>query len=337
MNFDTKKLNEFLLQYAIYGVLFVLIIAIAIYNSDFLSIYTLRDILMQSSTRVIIALGAGFVLITAGVDLSAGRVVGLAAVLSGSMLQIADYSRRFFPDLPFLPIWVPILVAVVGGLIVGLINGWIVAKLSVPPFIATLGTYVMVYGVNSIYFDMKPNESQPIGGLRPDFTHLGSGSIGAGPYSIPYIVIIALVVAFVVWVIFNKTKLGKNMYAIGGNVNAATVSGINVGLNLLMIYAIAGALYAFAGVLEAARTGGATNNYGNMYELDAIAACVVGGVSTTGGIGTVPGILVGVVIFTVINYGLTFVGMNPYWQLIIKGLIIVAAVAVDIRKYLSKK
>jgi len=337
MEMNLKKSKEFALQYAIYGVLIVLIVAIAVYNSNFLSINTLRDILMQSSTRVIIALGAGFILITAGVDLSAGRVVGLAAVLSASMLQVADYSRRFFPDLPDLPIWIPILVAILAGLLVGILNGWIVAKFSVPPFIATLGTFVMVYGINSIYFDMKPNESQPIGGLRPDFTEIGSGSLGNGPYSIPYIVIIALVVAFIVWVIFNKTKLGKNMYAIGGNVNAATVSGINVGRNLIMIYAIAGALYGFAGVLEAARTGGATNNYGNMYELDAIAACVVGGVSTTGGIGTVPGILVGVVIFTVINYGLTFVGMNPYWQLIIKGLIIVAAVAVDIRKYISKK
>ena len=337
MEFNLKKMKEFALQYAIYGVLLVLIVAIAIYNSNFLSINTLRDILMQSSTRVIIALGAGFILITAGVDLSAGRVVGLAAVLSASMLQVADYSRRFFPDLPDLPIWIPILVAILAGIIVGMMNGWVVAKLRVPPFIATLGTYVAVYGINSIYFDMKPNESQPIGGLRPDFTEIGSGSLGSGPYSIPYIVIIALVISFIVWVIFNKTKLGKNMYAIGGNVNAATVSGINVSLNLIIIYAIAGALYGFAGVLEAARTGGATNNYGNMYELDAIAACVVGGVSTTGGIGTVPGILVGVVIFTVINYGLTFVGMNPYWQLIIKGLIIVAAVAVDIRKYISKK
>ena len=337
MEFNLKKMKEFALQYAIYGVLLVLIVAIAIYNSNFLSINTLRDILMQSSTRVIIALGAGFILITAGVDLSAGRVVGLAAVLSASMLQVADYSRRFFPDLPDLPIWIPILVAILAGIIVGMMNGWVVAKLRVPPFIATLGTYVAVYGINSIYFDMKPNESQPIGGLRPDFTEIGSGSLGSGPYSIPYIVIIALVISFIVWVIFNKTKLGKNMYAIGGNVNAATVSGINVSLNLIIIYAIAGALYGFAGVLEAARTGGATNNYGNMYELYAIAACVVGGVSTTGGIGTVPGILVGVVIFTVINYGLTFVGMNPYWQLIIKGLIIVAAVAVDIRKYISKK
>ena len=337
MEFNLKKINAFAAQYAIYGVLLVLIVAISIYNSNFLSINTLRDILMQSSTRVIIALGAGFILIIAGVDLSAGRVVGLAAVLCASMLQVADYSRRFFPNLPDLPIWIPIVVAVLAGLIVGILNGWIVAKLSVPPFIATLGTYVAIYGINSIYFDTKPNESQPIGGLRPDFTEMGSGSLGTGPYSIPYIVIIALLVAFVVWVIFNKTKLGKNMYAIGGNVNAATVAGINVGRNLIIIYAIAGALYGFAGVLEAARTGGATNNYGNMYELDAIAACVVGGVSTTGGIGTVPGILVGVVIFTVINYGLTFVGMNPYWQLIIKGLIIVSAVAVDVRKYISKK
>lgn len=332
MESNVKKMNDFILQYAIYGVLLALVVAIAIYNSNFLSINTLRDILMQSSTRVIVALGAGFVLISAGVDLSAGRVVGLAAVLSGSMLQMADYSRRFFPDLPDMPILIPILVAVFAGMLVGILNGWIIAKLSVPPFIATLGTYVAVYGINSIYFDMKPNESQPIGGLRPDFTELGTGSIA----TIPNIIIIALLVAAVVWVVFNKTKLGKNMYAIGGNVHAATVSGINVSRNLIMIYAIAGALYAFAGVLEAARTGGATNNYGNMYDLDAIAACVVGGVSTSGGIGTVPGILIGVLIFTVINYGLTFVGMNPYWQLIIKGLIIVSAVAIDLRKHTSK-
>jgi methyl-galactoside transport system permease protein len=337
VNFDAKKIQDFFMQHAIYIVLIVLIVAIAVYDPRFLSVTTIRDILLQSSTRVIIALGAAFVLITGGVDLSTGRVVGLTAVLSASMLQVADYSRRFYPDIPDLPLWLPILLAVLAGLVVGIINGFIVAKLSVPPFIATLGTMVIIYGVNSIYFDMKPNESQPIGGLRPDFTEIGSGALGTGPYSIPYIVIIAALIAFLVWVIFNKTRLGKNMYAIGGNVNAAVVSGINVGLNLLILYSIAGALYGLAGVLEAARTGGATNNYGNMYELDAIAACVVGGVSTAGGIGTVPGIVAGVLIFGVINYGLTFIGMNPYWQLIIKGLIIVSAVAFDIRKYLAKK
>jgi len=337
-NTSSKKIKEYFSQNAIFVVLFILIISIAIWDPRFLSINCLRDILLQSSTRTIIALGAAFVLITGGVDLSSGRVVGLTAVLSASMLQSLDYPRRFFPDLPNIPLWIPVVVAIIAGLAVGLVNGVIVAKFEVPPFIATLGTMVIVYGINSIYFNMPPNDSQPIGGLRPDFTNLGTGYIGFGStYSIPYIVIIAILVALLVWVIFDKTQLGKNMYAIGGNVHAAKVSGINVAKNIAYIYAIAGALYGLAGVLEAARTGGATNNYGNMYELDAIAACVVGGVSTSGGIGTVPGVLAGVLIFGVINYGLTFVGMSPYWQLIIKGLIIVVAVAFDIRKYIAKK
>ncbi|MDK2801345.1 MAG: methyl-galactoside transport system permease protein [Clostridiales bacterium] len=330
---NAKNIKEFLSQNAIYIVLAVLVVAIAIRDPRFLSITTFRDILLQNSTRAIIALGVAFILITGGVDLSSGRVVGLTAVLSASMLQTSDYVRRFYPDMPDLPLWLPILLAILAGLIVGLINGFIVSKFSVPPFIATLGTMVMVYGVNSIYFDLPPNDSQPIGGLRGDFTNLGSGHF----LSIPIIVIIAIIISIIVWIIFNKTRLGKNMYAIGGNKEAAKVSGINVGRTLLILYAIAGALYALAGVLEAARTGGATNNYGNMYELDAIAACVVGGVSTSGGIGTVPGVLAGVLIFGVINYGLTFIGVNPYWQLIIKGLIIVTAVAFDIRKYISKK
>ncbi|MHA0855347.1 galactose/methyl galactoside ABC transporter permease MglC [Paenibacillus sp. CMAA1364] len=334
---NTKKLQNFASHYAIYLVLVVLIAAITAYNPAFLSFSSLRDILIQSSTRTIIALGVAFVLITAGTDLSAGRVVGLTAVIAASMLQKAEYAARFFPDLPQLNYIIPIALAVFVGLLCGLVNGIIVAKLSVPPFIATLGTMVAVFGVNSLYFDMAPNNSQPIGGLRDDFKNLGTGAIGSGEYSLPYIVLIAIFVSFIVWVVFNKTKLGKNMYAIGGNIQAAKVSGINVAKYLIIIYAIAGSLYGLAGVLEAARTGGATNSYGNMYELDAIAACVVGGVSTTGGIGTVPGVVVGVLIFTIINYGLTFIGISPYWQLIIKGLIIVAAVAFDMRKYAAKK
>jgi len=138
-------------------------------------------------------------------------------------------------------------------------------------------------------------------------------------------------------VLFNKTTYGKNIYAIGGNAEAARVSGVNVSRTLILVYTIAGILYGLGGSLEAARTGGATNSYGNGYELDAIAACVVGGVSNLGGIGTVPGIVIGVLIFSVINYGLTFIGMSPYWQQIVKGAIIIAAVALDIRKYLSKR
>jgi methyl-galactoside transport system permease protein len=332
-NFDSKKVRSFFTQYAIYIVLVVLIIAIAIKEPRFISISCLRDILLQSSTRVIIALGACFAILTAGADLSAGRMVGLAAVISASMLQTASYPRRFFPNLGHLPLIVPVLVAIFIGLLFGLLNGFIVSRFEVPPFIATLGTMVIVYGANSIYFDLPPNNSQPIGGLRSDFGALGTGSI----FGVPNIILIAVVVTIIMWVVLNKTKFGKSIYAIGGNKEAAIVSGINIKRCLFWMYGIAGALYGLAGVLEAARTGGATNNYGNGYELDAIAACVVGGWSVSGGVGTVPGIIVGVLIFSVINYGLTFIGINPYWQQIIKGAIIVSAVAVDIRKYIRKK
>ncbi len=329
----SQKAIEFIKQNAIFVSLLVLVLIIIVVNPAFLSFTVLRDILIQVSTRIIIALGAAIVLITAGCDLSAGRMVGIAAVLSGSLLQTQEYARRFYPNMQDLPLWLPILVSIGACLLFGLLNGFFVSRFSVPPFIATLATTCILYGANSLYVSIKPNESQPIAGYRSDFTFLGSGYV----LGIPVIIIIAVTVALITWVLLNKTRFGKNVYAVGGNVNAAKVSGINVRRTLLGVYAYAGALYGLAGVLESARTGGANNNYGVGYELDAIAASVVGGVSLMGGIGTVPGIIIGVLIFGVLNYGLTFVGMNPYWQQIIKGAIIVVAVAFDIRKYLTKK
>lgn len=317
---------------AILLVLIALIVGIAIIDSGFVSLTNLRNILLNSSTRLIIALGAGIVLISRGVDLSAGRMVGLAAVVSASMLQVEDYSRLFFPDLVPLPLFVPILIAIGLCVILGAINGIVIARLHVPPFIATLGMMVIVYGINAIYFDQPPNNSQPIGGLRDDFTALGTGAVGSGDLSIPYIVIIASLTAVFFWILLNKTVFGKDVYAIGGNPQAAEVSGIDIIKTLIGVYALAGATYGLAGVLEAARTGGANSSYGTLYELDAIAACVVGGVSTAGGIGRVGGITIGVLVFGVINYGLTFIGINPFWQQIIKGVIIIGAVAFDIAR-----
>ena len=335
---NKRAVNDFMLKYAIYFVFVILIVGITVKEPSFLSIENFRNILSMSATRIIIAMGVGGILITGGTDLSAGRQVGLAAVISSSMLQALDYPRRMYPQLGELPLIVPILAAMIVCGLVGLLNGLIVSKLRVPPFIATLGTMVAVYGATSLYFDRPPYGAQPIGGLDKRFTNLGSGWLGLdGRLSVPYIVLIALGIALIVWVLHNKTTFGKNIYAIGGNPEAAKVSGVNVTRNLLIAYTIAGLCYGLAGALEAARTGGATNNYGNGYELDAIAACVVGGVSTSGGIGTVPGMLVGVLIFSVINYGLTFVNMSPYWQQIVKGAIIIAAVALDIRKYLNKR
>jgi len=334
---NAKRISAFLTDNAIYIILLALLVVIIVRSPDFLTIVNFRNILAQASTRVIIALGVGGILITAGTDLSAGRLVGLAAVVSASLLQATDYAYRMYPHLARLPVILPVLLCAVIGAIFGLINGGVVAILQVPPFIATLGMMIIVYGINSTYFDRPPYGAQPIGGLDPAFMKYAQGYLFEGKFALPYLVIYAAITAVVMWVLWNKTRLGKNMYAIGGNPEAAIVSGVNVVKTLIIIYTIAGALYGFAGTLEAARVGSATNNTGNMYELDAIAACVVGGVSTSGGIGTVPGIVAGVLIFQVIAYGLNFMSVNPYMQYIVKGLIIVSAVAIDIRKYIRRK
>lgn len=310
-------------------VLVVLIIGIALYDTDFISANSARNILNNSATRILVALGAGLVLISRGVDLSGGRMVGLAAVVSASMLQTETYSRLFYPDLPALPLILPIAVAVGITTLLGFVNGVVVARLRVPPFIATLGMMVIAFGMTAIYFDQPPNNSQPISGIRADLSNLGTGAVLLGPLSIPIIVAIAGTAAVIFWVLLEKTVFGKNVYAIGGNPQAAQVSGVNIVRTLIGVYAIAGACYGVAGVLEAARTGGASSRYGELYELDAIAACVVGGVSTAGGIGRVRGIVAGVLVFSVISYGLTFIGINPFWQQIIKGTIIIGAVSFD--------
>jgi len=333
---DTKQsrnIKDIFMNNAIYFVLLTLIIVIAIGEPAFLSIIVLRDILLQTSTRIIIALGMGLILISGGVDLSCGRVVGLSVVIAASLSQKVEYASKFFPNLPELPIIAPLVACLIMGVIVGAINGVFVTVVKVPPFIATLSTQLIVYGLALMYFDLPPNSSQPIGGLRSDFTFLGSGYISF----IPTIVVIVMIVISVMFVVYKYTDFGKNVYAIGGNRNAAEVAGVNVRRGLITTYALGGSLFALAGLLESARTGGGSANYGTMYEFDAIAACVVGGVSTTGGVGKIFNIVVGVLIFGVINYGLTFIGVSPYWQLVVKGLIIVAAVGLDIRKYLAKK
>lgn len=330
---NPARLKELANRYAIALVLAGLVIAIGAVESSFLSPDNLGNILRISSVRVIIALGVGGILITRGTDLSAGRTVGLCACIAASLMQRPDYASKMFPDLPYLPLLVPILAALAVGFLVGLLNGVVVAYLKVPPFITTLGTMVIVYGACSLYVDRPPRGAMPIGGLRDDFTSLGTGS-WAG---VPKLILIAALVLFLYWVLLNWTRFGKNIYAIGGNPQAAKVSGVDVNRNLILVYILGGVMYGLAGVLLAARSGGATNNYGLMYELDAIAAAVIGGVSTAGGVGTVWGMLIGVLIFQVLDNGLVVLGVSPYWQQIVKGIIIVVAVGIDIRKYVAKK
>ncbi len=336
--FSSQTAKSFLTNNAIILALLMLVVVIMIIEPRFMQNRVLLDILTQSSTRLIIALGICFTLLIAGTDLSAGRMVGLAAVISTSMMQTATYGNRFYPNLPQIPVIIPIIAAIVACLIFGVLNGFLVARFDMHPFIATLAVQVIIYGACSLYFDLPPNKSQPIGGIRPDFSALGQTTLfKTGKFDgFSILIPIALVICLIIWFVLNKTVFGKNVYAIGGNREAAVVSGVNVFATIMAIFILASGLYGIGGVLEAARTAGATNNYGVGYELDAIAACVVGGVSLNGGVGKIRGIVTGVLIFTVIQYGLQFIGVSPMWQQIIKGIIIAVAVAIDLSKYRKK-
>ncbi|MCL1883745.1 MAG: galactose/methyl galactoside ABC transporter permease MglC [Defluviitaleaceae bacterium] len=333
-NFDIK---EFIIDKAMYFVLLVLILLIIVVEPQFLSLSNFTNIAAQSATRIIIALGAAMVLIIRGVDLAAGRMIGLAAVVSASLLQAADFPFRMHPNLPELPVFVPILLVMVICGAFGAISGISCSVFKVPPFIATLAMSLLLFGVTSLYFDRPPYGAMPIGGISREFTAIATGSLMVGSLRVPYLIMIAAVVAVIIWLLWNKTKFGKYMYAIGGNPEAAKVSGVNVTSMIIWVYVIASMMYAFAATLEVARIGSASNNTGNGHELDAIAACVVGGVSLAGGVGKVGGVVVGVLIFTVINYGLSFIGVNMYYQFIVKGLIILVAVVIDMRKYKKQK
>lgn len=332
-----KKILDILLDYALYIVLGIMILAVIIYDPSFISFKNITNILSQASTRGILALGVAGLIVLQGTDLSAGRILGLTAIISASLLQSVNYASRMYPNLPQLPLFVPLVIAIIVGAIFGAINGFGVSKLHLHAFIITLGTQLIAYGMSAIYIDRPPLGAQPIANFDERYIEFVTGYLKLGKFEIPYLIFYLLIVAIIMWFIWNKTTLGKNMFAIGGNPEAAAVSGVNLFKNIMLIFIISGMLYGLAGFLEAGRVGSATSNTGINYELDAISACVVGGVSFSGGVGTIPGVLIGTVILQFINYGLNFIGISPYYQYIIKGLIIILAVSIDVRKYLTKK
>ena len=301
---------------------------------NFFSLNNLNVLMGNTTIRFLIALGVSGCLITKGTDLSAGRQAALAATLTGVMVQRADYASRLFAWMPEMNMWVVLLIVVAVGAVIGTITGMIVSYLNVPPFIATLGIQTIVYGFNLIY-----TNAQPIGGFSQpfkDFFNWRILPIGEFKGFSGYI-LFALLFGILFWFIYNKTTHGKYMYAIGGNETAAEVSGVNVRVRKTMIYMTAGMMYAFAGFLMTGKSGGASASMGVSYELEAIAGCTIGGVSTTGGIGTVPGILVGVLVFELLKIILQFLGVDPNYNYIVQGLVVITAVAMDIRKYVAKK
>ena len=302
--------------------------------NNFFSLNNFNVLMGNTTIRFLIALGVSGCLITKGTDLSAGRQAALAATLTGVMVQRADYASRMFSWMPEMNMWVVLLIVLAVGALLGIITGSIIAYLKVPPFIATLGIQTIVYGFNLIY-----TNAQPIGGFSQPFKDFFNWKVFAfGDFKgFSGYILFALFFGLLFWFLYNKTTHGKYMYAIGGNENAAEVSGVNVRKSLTTIYMIAGMMYAFAGFLLTGKSGGASASMGVSYELEAIAGCTIGGVSTTGGIGTVGGILVGVLVFELLKIIMQFIGVDPNYNYIVQGLVVITAVAMDIRKYVAKK
>ena len=328
-----KKVIEYFKGNPIVVMLVIVSIIVGFTTKNFFSWSNFGNLMSNTAIRFIIALGVSGCLITKGTDLSAGRQVGLAACLSGILVQRAEYTGRLFPNLPEFNMFVALIFVIILGAVIGGMNGLIISRLKVPPFITTLGTQTIVYGLCLVL-----TNAQPIGGFRDTYIKLITGRIGnVKGFHLPYLLFVAAGFGLFFWFLYNKTRHGKYMYAIGGNEVAAEVSGVNTKKTTLLIYMTAGIMYAVAGWLLAAKSGGAAASMGQGYELEAIAGCTIGGVSTTGGIGTVPGVLVGVLVFELLKIVLQFLGVNPYYNFIVQGIVIVVAVALDIRKNIKKK
>ncbi|MEJ7136907.1 ABC transporter permease [Amphibiibacter pelophylacis] len=281
----------------------------------------LQIIILQMAVIGIIAIGVNLVIITSGIDLSSGSVVAASAVVAASLAQVSDFPRAVFPALTNLPILWPILAGAGIGLIVGLINGSLIAYTAIPAFIATLGTMVAARGFAKWF-----TGGMPVSMLTDNFAWIGSG---ANP------VYLFLILAVIFHIVLRYTRFGKFTYAIGANRQAAIVSGINVNRHIIWIYTIAGTLAGIAGTVTAARAISGQSSMGVMYELDAIAAVVIGGTSLAGGKGRITGTVIGVLILGVMTSGFTFIRIDAYYQEMVKGVIIVAAVVAD--QYRNRK
>ena len=338
-NQETRAhVKEFFIDNLLYILLIAAIVGIAIYQPRFLSVTSIVNILSLSAANLPIALGIAGCIILSGTDLPAGRIVGFTACVAASLLQVFGYPNKMFPELNTFPIWLVLLIVMAIGGAVGFVNGFCTAKFKLHPFIVTLSTQLIVFGALLMYLMNGSNNGQSISGLDPKYTEFISGSLfKIGDTSVPNHILYALIITVVMWFVWNKTTFGKNMFAVGSNPEAANVSGVNVTATIILVFTLAGVLYGVTGFIEAARIGSNTAATGLNYELDAIAACVIGGVSFVGGIGKIRGVIMGVVLLRIIFVGLTFLGIDSNMQYIIKGLIILVACALDMRKYLVRR
>ena len=278
-------------------------------NGVFYSQRNLVNVLRQVSSNACLAFGMTFAIITGGIDLSVGSILALSGTLSAGFIVNSGFSVEQ-----------AVIAAIVIGTLLGLFNGFVIAKTTIPPFIVTLAMMQIARGAAYIY-----SNGQPIRAMIPEYMIIGTGYLGSIPYPVIYMIVFLIICV----VLLSKTRFGRHVYAVGGNDKAAIFSGVNVARTKMLVYTMSGFLAAFTGVVLCARMASGQPTAGQSFEMDAIAATVLGGTSMSGGVGKIGSTMIGVLIIGVLNNGLNLLGLNSFWQQIAKGIVILLAVYVD--------
>ena len=330
-----RAIGDLLMNNAMFIIIALAIVFITIKEPSFVSVPSIINIISLTAAKLPMALGVGGCIILAGTDISAGRQAGLAACIAAGLQLTVN---KLFPGLAVMPWYVALLAVMAVGAVVGFVNGFCMAKFKLHPFIVTLSTQLIVYGLVLMFMQLGTNSGQTLSGMSEVYRNFVVGTLFTiDGVAVPNYVLYSAIIAVVVWTIWNKTAFGKNMYAVGSNEDAANVSGVNVTKTIIMVFMMAGVLYAITGFMDASRISSVNATTGLNYESDAIAACVIGGISFVGGIGKVSGAIIGVLLLQVIFVGLNFLSVDPNLLYIVKGLIILVACAIDMRKYLVRK
>jgi ribose transport system permease protein len=299
--------------------LFLLCLGLSILSDKFLSVSNLWNVMRQISANICISTGMTLIVLTAGIDLSVGSVLALCGAITAGLLKngIEVPANNLYIGFTILG---AILAGVLTGSFLGAFNGWAITRFKVPPFVATLAMLTVARG-----FTMLWTGGFPISGLGDTFLYFGTGWL----LGIPVPVWISVLVVGIAVFVTNKTRIGRYIYAIGGNESASRLSGINVDRVKIIVYTIAGGLAAVGGIMVTSRLDSAQPNAGMSYELDSIAAVVIGGTSLSGGRGSIMGTVQGAIIIGVLNNGLVLLNVSPFWQQVVKGLVILLAVIID--------
>ena len=335
---SNKEKGKFIANWALDHAMIIIIIIMALYVQSqkprFFGVPSLVNILQLTAARLPMALGVAGCIVLAGTDLSGGRVAGLTAFIAAILLEKSGVANKFLANVGPQPLLLVILLVMAIGACIGFVNGFCMAKFKLHPFIVTLATQMMTYGIY-----LTVSNSKQISSLDASYTtdFVKAPLFSIGPTAVPAFVLMALIITALMWVVWNKTTFGKNMFAVGSNEEAARVSGVNVLATIIGVFMLAGAMYGFTGFIEAARLGASTPTLGLNYESDAIAAVVIGGVSFVGGTGKISGVILGVFMMQLIMSGMTFLGISGNVTYIIKGAVILVACILDMRKYMTKK